>query len=426
VKNRRLRALTGNSLALLSIVLASSCQIPQPTASVRNQPANTAIEKHQLLDTTRAYAEATVTDPQAMDRSTTPSTPGLRRDSTQSGQESADTSTLTNSSSASAQATTQNTGAPSSPSPNKDFISPATIKRPQTTGNLASAKFVEVSGLATSLRDPDLLWVINDSGNSAQLHALSRNGSSRGSWLVSANNRDWEDLAAATINGEPYLFIGDIGDNQRSHDEYAIHVVREPELNARLPGQASATVLEPDWTIRFRYEDGAHNAEAMAVVNEQLILLTKEPITNDHAVPAGIYTLALGPAFSGAAVSGSKSVLHIAVHAGKMQARDSSFESRLAATFANVDLNHVTALSIDQDRNVAWLLTYRSILRFKRQTNQSWVQALTGRGLRAYRHNLEQAEALDVSADGLVWFTSEGESAPLWVLPANQGVANTN
>ena len=109
-----------------------------------------------------------------------------------------------------------------------------------------------------------------------------------------------------------------------------------------------------------------------------------------------------------------------------MQARDSSLESRLAATFADVDLNHVTALSIDHNRDVAWLLTYRNILRFSRRANQSWVQALAGQGLRAYRHNLEQAEALGVSADGLVWFTSEGESAPLWVLPAGQGVASTN
>jgi hypothetical protein len=222
------------------------------------------------------------------------------------------------------------------------------------------------------------------------------------------------------------MFIGDIGDNQRSHNEYQILVVREPELDARPSNLNSATTLEPAWTIRFRYEDGAHNAEAMAVVDEQLILLTKEPITNEQTKPAGIYSLALGPLLSTVAMTGSETVLHTAVQAGTMQARRNSLEGRLAATFADVDLNHVTALSIDHKRNVAWLLTYRNILRFERSANQDWVQALAGRGLSAYRHNLEQAEALDVSADGLVWFTSEGEAAPLWVLPANHGVATTN
>ncbi|MEE9321064.1 MAG: hypothetical protein V3U76_11505 [Granulosicoccus sp.] len=416
-----------NGLVLLA-TLSSGCQTPPPTNAGFDEIADADVEQSQLLDAAQIDSEIAIAgDQQTTDFASEPADTGPIRDNTQTEQgSSAANGSITNNV-VGADPTTQNSNGPNNSSPTTDSVSASSIRRPQTTGNLTGTKLTEVSGLAASLRDPDLLWVINDSGNAAQLHAVSRNGDSRGgSWLINAENRDWEDLATAMINGEPYLFIGDIGDNQRSHDEYLILVVREPELNGRPSNQDSATTLEPAWTIRFRYEDGAHNAEAMAVVDEQLILLTKEPISNEQTTPAGIYSLPLGPLLATGTMAGTETALHIAVQAGTMQVRSSSLEGRLAVAFADVDLNHITALSIDHKRNVAWLLTYRNILRFERHANQGWVQALTGRGLSAYRHSLEQAEALDVSSDGLVWFTTEGKAAPLWVLPANHGVASTN
>ena len=72
--------------------------------------------------------------------------------------------------------------------------------KPMKTGVLQQAELSEVSGLAASRRYPDILWAINDSGNAARIYAVDHKGQAKGDFKIAASNRDWEDLAAATIN----------------------------------------------------------------------------------------------------------------------------------------------------------------------------------------------------------------------------------
>jgi len=158
----------------------------------------------------------------------------------------------------------------------------------------------EASGLAASRRHPGLLYVHNDSGNPPHVYVLDRGGRVRATIeLDGARNVDWEDIALAPSE-HPERFdvcIADIGDNQARRREIVIYRFAEPELPAAAGAPASqpngaaappsgpapqgtkgrsaaslprsapgelALRIRPS-AYRFRYEDGAHDAEGFAV-----------------------------------------------------------------------------------------------------------------------------------------------------------------
>ena len=90
---------------------------------------------------------------------------------------------------------------------------------------------------------------------------------------------DWEDMAAFRRDGKSYLLIGDIGDNKANRETIKqplkLLLVQEPDAGS-LP--AGETTLPIERTIQFRYEDGPHDCEALAVDAKRnvALLLTKE------------------------------------------------------------------------------------------------------------------------------------------------------
>lgn len=151
----------------------------------------------------------------------------------------------------------------------------------------------EASGIADSKTVPQTLWVQEDSGNPPHLYSLNYDGTVRKTVVIKgAVNRDWEDMARA---GDT-LYIADIGDNDRIFSEYTIYKFVEP--------QANVDTVHRFETIRFRYPDGAHDAEAMLVDpatravyiitkrdNPSLIYKIENPITGlNTAVKVGQLT----------------------------------------------------------------------------------------------------------------------------------------
>lgn len=276
---------------------------------------------------------------------------------------------------------------------------------PTTTGNLENSELAEVSGMAASARYPDILWAINDSGNAATLYAFNQAGESLGTFSIAENNRDWEDLAAASINGEPYLLIGDIGDNLRVKAEHAIHVLAEPLLN-----EPPVDELQPIHTLYFRYPDESHNAESLAFADGYVYVLTKEPLNNGDRQSSKAFRIPLN--FS------DSDQLHVAEEIASLAIPSNSIEASLIASVSGVDISQPTAFEIDPQNRHAYMLTYRSVYRYTREQNQSWGEVLSEPRVRAHSHSLSQAEALAVTKNGVVWFTSEKRPAPLWALPA--------
>ena len=143
-------------------------------------------------------------------------------------------------------------------------------------GYLEDPVLEEVSGLAVSHRDDDLLWAVNDSGGEPRLHAIGHDGRSRGSVRIEGvKNRDWEGLVSIAHDGKVYLVVGEIGDNFGGRDEIFFFGVEEPELvGEKFPEDFSIPLA---FRVRAHYEDGARDAEAFDFdsENRRLLVLSK-------------------------------------------------------------------------------------------------------------------------------------------------------
>jgi len=130
------------------------------------------------------------------------------------------------------------------------------------------AEIRESSGVAVSREHPGIFWTHNDSGEPL-LYAVDARGHTAGRVVVSgARVEDWEDVALAPCPaGGDCLYVADIGDNAARREFVTVYRIPEPA-----PG---ATASAPATPIRLRYPDGAHDAEAMFVLNGAIHLVTK-------------------------------------------------------------------------------------------------------------------------------------------------------
>ena len=135
------------------------------------------------------------------------------------------------------------------------------------TGTVADPALDEISGVVVGHRMEGVLWVEEDSGNDAAVYALEPTGEVVSEVTVDgATNEDWEDLAWARGR----IWVGDIGDNERERSTIQVYSFREPR--DRGVSTIDAT------TLRLRYEDGPHDAEAMFVDprDEHLYIIAKQ------------------------------------------------------------------------------------------------------------------------------------------------------
>jgi len=118
----------------------------------------------------------------------------------------------------------------------------------------------ESSGVAES-RTRDGVWFThNDRGDEAQLYAFDLSGQFIETHEVrNADHFDWEDIAAAPCPDRgDCLYIGDIGDNDRTRAGIIVYVVREPEAGR-------STRAFQRWSAVYPPADGPQDAEALLV-----------------------------------------------------------------------------------------------------------------------------------------------------------------
>jgi hypothetical protein len=257
----------------------------------------------------------------------------------------------------------------------------------------------EISGVAASRRHPGILWAHNDSGDAPRLYALGPDGRVHARIDVTgARHVDWEDIAAFELDGAPMLLVADIGDNGGVRGELQLYVLREPERIADI-------ALRPEWTIRFRWPDGARDAEAVAVdVAAGEILLASK-----RRVPAEVFRLPLRPADDGVQTAERIGLLsHIE--------QPSAAEREASPVFGRYR-SQVTGMDLSPDGLTLAILTYQRIYLHHRGEDEAWAPALD-RTPRVLRFPwLAQAEAIAWDLDGRgLWLTSERLPAPLlWV-----------
>jgi hypothetical protein len=208
-----------------------------------------------------------------------------------------------------------------------------------------------------------------------------------------ARNKDWEDLASFTMDGVPYLLIADHGDNNAQRGVCTLYLLREPALpdpGANLNGDVA---IERE--IRFRYEGGPRDCEAVAVdvAAKKILLLTK------RTQPPELYELPLAsPAAGGTLLArkiGSTEVT---------SPMDSIIPFR----------NQPTGMDIAADHSFAAVLTYYGVFVFPKNPAESWPESFARKPVMLEPHILPQAETIAISEDGnSIFVVSEGRKTPI-------------
>jgi hypothetical protein len=137
------------------------------------------------------------------------------------------------------------------------------LEGPRETGRIRVRNLGEVSGLAVSRKNPDVIWLHND-GDEKQVFAVTTAGQLVARARVNVQLTDVEDIAIgpgpeADID---YLYIGDIGDNESSRPNVRVVRIAEPALKTVRDEKLDASEVAE---FRLRYPDGPHDAEALLV-----------------------------------------------------------------------------------------------------------------------------------------------------------------
>ena len=144
-------------------------------------------------------------------------------------------------------------------------------------GTIANPFVVEASGIAASRRSPGVLWVHNDSGDTARLFATTIAGRDLGIYPVTGvTAADWEDIAVgpSPAGAGSFLYVGDIGGNAGRN---ALTIQRIPEPAVSTTQNPTTIDLGGAQAIDVVYPNGGrYDAESLMVdTNGDLYIVTK-------------------------------------------------------------------------------------------------------------------------------------------------------
>ncbi|MEM9602119.1 MAG: hypothetical protein AAGA11_04610 [Pseudomonadota bacterium] len=264
----------------------------------------------------------------------------------------------------------------------------------------------ETSGLVGSLIEPGRFWFINDDGV-PRVYAKDATGQSQGAVLLSGSwNRDWESLAAARWQGEPWLIVADVGDNYGRYPSLWLYLVREPRLAD--PGGRPTDVVATPRVVEVVLDDGPRDIEAVAVDADhaQVLLISKrDPTPHVYGVPlSSVFDASAG---SPTTVRASRlGTLYLPTR------RDSLwdwFDFKL-----RVHGRGPTGFDVSPDGRHAAVLSHRAAWLYTRVDGEDWVSALARPPQPLGEHGLLQSESIGFTHDGkAILLTSEGRYAPL-------------
>lgn len=123
---------------------------------------------------------------------------------------------------------------------------------------MTSPAINESSGLAASPSEGGVFYTHNDSGDKARFFRFNKAGKVTGEFsLKGVKAVDWEDMAAAKVKGKSWIYLADIGDNERKRDSIQIHRVAEPS------GKGGEIAQVETYTLT--YPDKKRDCEAFMV-----------------------------------------------------------------------------------------------------------------------------------------------------------------
>ena len=149
-------------------------------------------------------------------------------------------------------------------------------------GTIESSEIREASGIVASRKNIGVFWTHNDSGDKGRIFAFDSLGKHLGYYnLAGIQNRDWEDIAVGPgpIEGEQYIYIGDIGDNSLRYNSKYIYRILEPNVSVEQT-PVDTTLYEVERLV-FQYPDGNRNAETLMIdpISRNIYVVSKEANT---------------------------------------------------------------------------------------------------------------------------------------------------
>ena len=96
------------------------------------------------------------------------------------------------------------------------FVVPSAFTIGFIGGTLSNDALTELSGITYSNKSNDYLWAAGDSGSPQDIYPIRWNGDPYDTVDVTgATNTDWEDMSAASVGGNDYIYISEsqVGDD---------------------------------------------------------------------------------------------------------------------------------------------------------------------------------------------------------------------
>lgn len=149
---------------------------------------------------------------------------------------------------------------------------------PERTGVLDATVVEQPSGLAASLRTPDIFYAVSDVAGTAVVVAMNEDGSTVETITIDGMSAENAEALATGPCGpssqETCLFVGDIGDHIGRPD-VVIYRLPEPDLDE---AAVSADALH------YTYPDGPTDAEALLVDSEGRPVIISKAAMRDGAI----------------------------------------------------------------------------------------------------------------------------------------------
>jgi hypothetical protein len=250
----------------------------------------------------------------------------------------------------------------------------------------------ELSGLVVSSKSDNLMWVHNDSGDKSYVYLINKEGRKLTTINYGKQVKDCEDIALYTPkNQKPQIFVGDIGDNKSKREYISLYKFDEPNADNIKKDIEIKNVEE----IKLKYPDGARDAECLFIdpIDKNIYIISKrEDSVKVYSAPINTATNQI-----------------------------TTLKKEATLFFAGfVHVKWITAGDISRDGKQILLKSYGNIFYWKRNANETFVDAIK-KPFKIIPYKPEpQGEAIGFTKDGKKYYTiSEGSEAVIYLQNLN-------
>ena len=146
-------------------------------------------------------------------------------------------------------------------------------------GKVSDPALDEISGIISSINNPGMFWVHNDSGDDAKVYLIDSAANLICTYqLEGVEAVDIEDIAWVELNGQSFVVLADIGDNLAKRTNLSLYIFPEPVIKA---GVKADSISRSFISIKhLNYPGKARDAEAIFIdpLDKQFYLISKREL----------------------------------------------------------------------------------------------------------------------------------------------------